>query len=273
MLRQIFMILLLFAISINGQYQVEYNEINGELTEYDKYEKDFGRYDGYEIPLYENETVNFIVYSEKFSPKLVFVTPNGNVFRQAQSNNREFASLFTTVNETGEWLLYVIGDSSAVGNYVLQYALASPNTIKLNDDANVCNIINYISAHSNAYFLLLENISDIKKSLEKTDDYVDVFFDEESGTFVIKLYEGNDFKYSETLLKDITSKVGNCISKSWSVKNENWKNINDYRVLFNSFVEDTNPRSRFIRIEFYDLINSKNKFTGNYVVQIVIGKN
>ena len=79
-----FLILLLCQTGILfGQYEVEFNEIKGTLSKSDEYKKDFGRYDGYQVPLYKGEAVNFVAYSEKFMPRLFFVTPAGKVFKQS----------------------------------------------------------------------------------------------------------------------------------------------------------------------------------------------
>ncbi len=272
MIKHILVLILLSSVTYYAQFEVEYNEIKGELTSTDKYESGFGRYDGYEIPLYENESVNFVVYTDSFFPKLVFVTPQGNVFRQTQLRNDGVASLITTVNESGNWLLYVLGDSTALGSYTLQYAFASSNSVSLHKDSDYCTILDYLTAHSKAYFLLLENITEVKSILKNLYTSSDAFLDEESGAFVLKIYEGNDLKYSDSLMDEITDKTSKCIEKSWHSSKENKKTVNDYKVRTNSFVENIKEKERFIRIELFDLTNSKEKFLGNYVLQIVIGR-
>lgn len=274
MINKIFTALfLVFSYTVTAQFEVEFNEINGSLTQADKFEKDFGRYDGFEIPLYENEAVNFVVYSEIFLPKLIFVSPSGSVFRQAQAGGNRVASIIASIPETGEWLLYVVGDSSAIGNYLLQYALASSNSTGLPKEADFCTTINFLTVHSKAYFLLLENIDEIKEKFVKLENALDTFFDEENGSFVVKLYEGNDLTKAELVVKNMTEELSKCVEKQWNAKNESWKNLDDFRIKTNAFIEQTNEKERFVRVELYDLKKSKQKFTGDYVVQFVIGKN
>ena len=178
------------------QFQVDFNEIQGELTSKDLYKKDFGRYHGYEIELYEGEAINFVVYTKNFQPSIAFVNPNGEIYQQSSRNDKGYANIVTIVPKSGNWVLYVIGDQSSRGSYTLQSAIAEPNSLSLDKDADFCITLNFLLAHSNAYFFLLEN-SLSGKQLVKMNGAVDSFLDEESGSYNAVFYDGNDIFLGE----------------------------------------------------------------------------
>jgi hypothetical protein len=199
----LFVFLSFYSANIFGQFDVEYNEINGSLTKTDEFKKELGRYDGYEIPLYEGEAVNLIVYSEKFSPRLIFVTPGGNIYKQASSGTSKIASIISTVNESGNWILYVVGDSAATGDYTFQYSFASKNSLILPVQHDFCTSLQFVVAHAKAYFLLMENPVDAKTAFVKINNAVDAFIDESDGAYTAKMYEGNNLAEAEKIYNQI----------------------------------------------------------------------
>lgn len=255
-----------------AQFEVEFNEMNGELTKNDKYEEGFGRYDGFQIPLYSGETVNFVVYAETFSPKIVFVTPKGNVYRQTASTGN-IASIITTVPEDGEWLLYIVGDANAIGKYTLQYALAASNSIKIPTDSDFCTSLNFVIAHAKAYFLLLENSFDSQKPFIKLTNSKDAFIDDADASYNAVFLETNDIKEAEKLYKQLVDQVSVCVDKEWSKNVSGWQKIEDYKVMSTQFKERVKEKERFVNVMLLDLRGSKQKFLNDYTVQIIINRN
>ena len=257
-------LLLIASNTAFGQFDVEFNEIKGTLTKSDEFKKEFGRYDGYEIPLYEGEAVNFVAYSDNFSPRLIFVSPKGKIFKQSSSSSSNVATIITSVNESGEWILFVVGDSSATGNYTFQYAFASKNSVQLPPDADFCTTLNFVTAHAKAYFLLLENPIDSKNTFVKLNGSLDSYIDESDGSYTSKMYEGNNLAEAEKVFKDYSENVGKCLDKSWVRKSESWVSVEDYKVQSVLYTEPVKTKERLVLVALQDLSNSKQKFTGNY---------
>ena len=139
------------------KFQVDYNEIKGELTTKDQFKKDFGRYKGFEIELYEGELVNFVVFSKSFQPGIALVNPQGEIFKQSPGDGNGYANIITSVPISGDWIVYVVGKGNSSGKYQFQTSIAEPNALALDSTADFCTSLEFLIAHSNAYFYLLEN--------------------------------------------------------------------------------------------------------------------
>lgn len=251
----VFMILLTrldLAQEKQQKFQVDFNEIKGELTSKDLFKKDFGRYDGYEIELFEGEAVNFVVYSKEFQPGLAFVNPKGEIFQQSAANNKSYANIITTIPTSGSWILYVIGNEKSSGSYTLQTAIAEPAALSLNSSADFCVTLDFLLAHSNAYFFLLENPAFAKKQLVKLNDAIDAFIDEEDGSYNATYYDGNELSEAEAAFKNISEKVKGCTGKNWQMKSSNWKRVEDYKEKSVTFTEKRNEKTRYITVAIYD---------------------
>lgn len=271
--KYIVLFILLVSNLSYAQFEVEFNETKGSLTLSDNLKPEFGRYDGYRIPLYKGETVNFIVFSEKFNPGLIFVTPQGDVFKQSDKTTPGFASIITDITEDGEWILYVVGDSSSVGEYQFQYAIAGSNSVSLPADADFCTSLQFILAHSNAFFLLLENRYDSSNSFIKLKGAKDSFIDESDGSFTSVFLETDNLNEAEKLHKDLINSISSCLDKDWKSRSSDWRKNVDYRVKETVFTENIKDSNRVIKIELLDLRGSKEKFLSDYAVQVVINKN
>lgn len=266
------LVMLFFTIKLTAQYEIEFNEIKGSLNLEDKYSKDLGRYDGFEIPLYKDETVNFIVQAENFIPKIIFVTPAGNVYKQSISSRSNFASLLTTVNESGDWILYIVGDSLAEGNYTLQYSFASQNSLKYKNDLDFCSSLDFILSHAKAYFLLLESVEVLNGSFVKLNGSIDSFIDEADGSYSAKMFESNSLSEAEKIYGEYSSRIAKCLGSSYQKKSQNWVEVEDYKMKSTLFTEKTTDKERLVLVTIKDLSKSKYKFTGNYVVQILVSR-
>lgn len=266
---KIFIVILILCFqNLFAQFAVEFNEVKGTLNSSDKFKSGFGRYDGYEIALYKGEAVNFVVYSDKFQPRLAFVSQKGEVYKQSYADQNNVASLIASVPEEGEWILYVIGDSSASGSYTFQYALASANSVTLPAEADFCTRIKFIAEHAKAYFLLFENSFDSQQPFVKLEGSLDTFLDED-GSYNSVLYEGDNLKEAEKIVRELSSNISRCLGKSWQKKTLQWSNEEDYKVKSEIFsVSEEKPRE--IKINLLDLKNSQQKFTGDYKVILSI---
>ncbi|MBI1939599.1 MAG: hypothetical protein HYS25_15930 [Ignavibacteriales bacterium] len=271
MISKIFFVILISILcsqNLSAQFAVEFNEVKGTLNSTDKFKSGFGRYDGYEITLYKGEAVNFVVYSDKFQPRLAFVSQKGEVYKQSNGDQNNVASLIASVPEEGEWILYVAGDSTASGSYTFQYAFASANSISLSADADFCSRIKFIAEHAKAYFLLFENSFDSQQPFVKLEGSLDTFLDED-GSYNSVLYEGNNIKEAEKIVRELSNNISKCLGKSWQKKTSQWIGEEDYKVKTELFsVSEEKPRE--VKVNLLDLKNSRQKFTGDYKVVLTI---
>lgn len=252
-----------------SQFQIDFNEIKGELTSKDSYKKDFGRYDGYEIELYEGEAINFAAYTKDFQPSLALVNSKGEIFQQSTKNDKGYANIVAIVPKSGNWVIYVIGDEKAQGSYTLQSAIAEPNSLSLNENADFCTSLDFLLAHSNAYFFLLENTLS-GKQLTRLNGSVNSFIDEESGSYNAVFYSGNDKDKAEILFKNIFSKTKECIDNTWQEKSSDWQKVEDYKENKINLTEQTSVRPRIINICIQDFENSRQRQTNRFVVYVEI---
>ncbi|NJD23651.1 MAG: hypothetical protein FIA82_13455 [Melioribacter sp.] len=252
--------------------QVDFNEIKGELTAKDLYKKDFGRYDGYEIELFEGEAVNFVVYTQKFQPSLALVNSKGEIFKQSDRNDKGYGNIVTTIPVSGKYVLYVVGSDNSFGSYVLQTAIAEPNALTLDSTSDFCNTLDFLLAHSIAYFFLLENPNLATQQLVKLNDAQDAFIDEDDGSYNASFYTGNELQKAEALFKSLTNKIKLCTDKEWKMKSTGWLAIEDSREKTFTFTENVKDRPRYIVIGLFDYAGSKQKYKNNYSLEVKINR-
>jgi hypothetical protein len=225
-----FTLLILFITSAfvvaQTQSGVEYDEIDGKLTTSDKFKKDFGRYKGFELPLNKGEMANFAIFSDKFSPKLVLVEPNGKIYKQSGSAQKGMTSILTEIPVSGEWILYVIGGATDSGDFKLRYAFAVPENLKSqNSDMDFCSTLNYLIPHANAYFLMLQ-AQYLNNSIPQFPSSLSSFIDNASGSYVNIFFRSNVKVLAEGQLISIRDQIINCL-QDWKVKNSDWKRIDE----------------------------------------------
>jgi len=254
------------------KFQVDFNEINGELTDKDLYKKDFGRYDGYEIELFEGEAVNFVVYTQKFQPSLALVNSKGEIFKQSDRNDKGYGNIVTTVSASGKYVLYVIGSENSFGNYILQTAIGEPNALLFNSASDFCTTLDFLLAHSVAYFFLLENPNLPTQQLVKLNDAVGAFIDEEDGSYKANYYSGNELQKAEPIFKNIVDKIKLCLSNDWKMKISEWKKTEDYKEKLVTFTENIKVKPRYVVVGLYDYTGSNQKYKNNYSVEVGINR-
>jgi len=261
-----------YAQEKSQKIQVDFNEIKGELTAKDLYKKDFGRYDGYEIELFEGETVNFVVYTQKFQPSLALVNSKGEMFKQSDRNDKGYGNIVTTVPVSGKYVLYVVGTENSFGSYVLQTAIAEPNALTLDSTSDFCNTLDFLIAHSIAYFFLLENPNLATQQLVKLNDAQDAFIGEEDGSYNATFYTGDDLQKAENVFKTLNDKTKLCVEKNWQVKSTNWQKVEDYKEKSVSYTENIKDKPRYIKIGIYDFTSSKQSNRTKYSVGFEVNR-
>ena len=254
------------------KFQVDFNEIKGELTSKDLFKKDFGRYDGYEIEFFEGEAVNFVVYTQKFQPSLALVNSKGEIFKQSDRNDKGYANIVTKILGSGKYVLYVIGSENSFGNYILQTAIAEPNALSLDNSSDFCTTLDFLLAHSIAYFFLLENPNLATQQLVKLNDAIDAFIDEEDGSYKAYFYNGDELQKADPVFKNIVDKIKLCLSNDWKIKTSDSKKAEGYKEKLVTFTENVKERPRYINVGLYDYTGSNQKYKNNYSVEVGINR-
>lgn len=267
-------LLSLFVLITNlfaQQFNVEYQKIEGDLTSRDLLKDNFGRYDGYSMPMIENEAAYFIVYAEDFSPSLVLINPKNELYQQVSAKGEDYISMGILVPESGDWILYVVGDSTARGSYLLQYAFADSTSLFLNSDAEFCTGINYLLAHSNAYFLFPQTFP-TEKPIFKFKNSVDAFINGDDASYNSVCYEGDKKVDAEKKYNDMIENVTSCIPKNWKQKkgSETIDGTGTEKYVTWSEPVNNNPRSIKVALVEYSEENSSTEYLNKYSVDLTI---
>ncbi|OGU62677.1 MAG: hypothetical protein A2V66_04300 [Ignavibacteria bacterium RBG_13_36_8] len=267
-------VMLIVPFILYGQkklYNIEFQKTTGELTSKDLYKENFGRYDGYKIPLNEGERVHFLVYTEQFVPSLVFVNPTGQTLAEDRDKDDEYATIQTLIPQSGEWILYVIGDENSRGDYYLQYGIAGASLFSIDADVDFCSEIDFLMAHAVSYFIFLGE-NNPEKPLFKIDSATDAYIDGHDASYNAVLYDGESLSKAEDIYESLVSKVKNCINNKWKLSNREWMKVNDYKEKYFLITENTTDEPRYIRVSLSDFTYSENHYQNKFLVDLIIGK-
>lgn len=223
-------ILFSFLLSITSLFAqqpvnyVEYDMVQGKLEESDQYKKEFGRYDGFQVYLNKGEFVYFSVFSEEFNPSIILVSPNKENFKENQSQGTGFASIRTTVPETGEYFVYVIGTANSKGNYFYQYAFADSAALVV-PEKEFCAEIKYVIKHSDAYFLFLQE-DDSLFTISNTEE---AFIDGNDGSYNAVILTSADKSEIEKKYIEERLRLKSCLGENWAEYKNEWQPVEDYK--------------------------------------------
>ena len=197
-------------------YSVEYNEVKGSLKSSDKYKKDFGKYHGFELPLYEGEKANFALFSSDFNGRLVLVDPKGKVYKQSGEARDGMVSVLTEIPISGDWILYVVGGKNDTGEFALRYAFAASNSLNISSNMDFCSSLNFLIAHAAAHFMIfpVEQLNGSGMELLGRNGKAEI--DEKDGALNIIIYEGADENRAKTSFNDTYNRITNCIG-DWNI--------------------------------------------------------
>ena len=276
LLKRSMILLLLFITTLKlsaqeNNYQIEFQKMTGALTKSDLFKSGFGRYDGYEIEFHEGERVHFLVYTEHFIPSMVFVSPDGKTYQQDIEKNDEYATIQTKINQSGEWVLYILADESSFGEYYFQYGIAEQNLFFINENSNFCEELDFLLAHSIAYFIFLGG-EDSDDSILKINGATDAYIDGHDASYNARLYDGNSLEDAQRMVDYMVNEVKNCIPAKWKVNERGWMKVRDYREKYTIITENISKEPRFVRIGLLDFRDSPEHNQNNFLVDIAIGR-
>ena len=251
-------------------YSVEYSEVRGSLKSSDKYKKDFGKYHGFELPLYEGEKANFALFSSDFSGRLVLVDPKGKVYKQSGEARDGMASVLTEIPISGDWILYVVGENNDTGEFALRYAFASSSSLNISSNMDFCSTLNFLIAHAAAHFMMLPVEQLNESGIELLGRNGKGEIDEKDGALNITIYEGADENRAKTSFNDTYNKIINCIG-DWNSSELYSKGEKGEDILYGkTFSEKGNKNGTKVIIKMIRKSDSKNLNTMSYKVSIIL---
>ncbi len=271
-----FLLLLILVITsgtlpAQSEFQVEFYKSKGELTKNDLYKRDFGRYKGFEIPVNKGEAGNFVVFSKSFRPSLILTDEKGNIVKQSPGRDENTVLLSAVFPSGGNYVLFIVADSSARGAYEFQYGFAAGNSITLEPGAGFKKGMHFLLEHSKAYFLFFENPLDGKESFYKLDGASEVRIDTD-GSYNALFLKGDDLNSAQVVFSETAAKAGGVFDSGWKRENSDWKQNGNVREKFVLFKERTSDEPRSVKISLFDFSKARDKYPFNYGVSLIISK-
>jgi hypothetical protein len=264
-IKYFFFIILLFLttnclIYAQTDFQVEFYKSKGVLGKADLYKKDFGRYKGFEIPANKGEAGSFVVYSPNFRPSLFLTDPKGNIVKQAPSRDQNTVLLSVLFPEGGNYILFLVADSTSTGEYEFQYSFASEKSLTLSPDADFKTAIAYLTEHAKSYFLFFENPVEGKNSFYKLNGAADVSV-ERDGSYSAVFYKGDEINAANMVF-----------DRNWKKETSEWVKNKNISEKFLQYKEKTGDEARIIKLSLFDFSKAKDSYRFSYGVSLTISK-
>ncbi len=146
---------LIILINLQAQtynFGTHSSTLKGELTKDDVFEKDFGRFDAYELQMEEGDFI-IMKLTADFFPLMTVVSPSSEYKIAFPNDSNPEVILTQEIDETGLWQIYIAGDSTDYGNHSLKLCYVSKETRELPANASNCDLVNFFLAHSETNFV------------------------------------------------------------------------------------------------------------------------
>ena len=160
MLKRIFIFLFIGFTSIlfsqEYNFSTHFSVLEGELTSDDVFEKDFGRFDVYELQMEEGDILRLKLIAE-FFPLMIINSPSSEYKMAFPKDNNPFVTFEQEIDESGLWYIYVTGDSLDFGSHSLELCYISSDCKEIPSDADFITLVNFFLAHSETNFDFLKD--------------------------------------------------------------------------------------------------------------------
>ncbi len=230
-LKMIFLLFLLTSIIYaQTDMRVEKFDIDGTLTVNDPISEDLGRINAVQFNFNEGDKF----YSEltaDFFPMLVLVAPSGEYNIRYPEKGERSAIFDETIKESGQWLLYIVGDSSDTGNYHLMNIYASASSLQFNDSLSFCEKLQLLLLHDKANFYFLrgnptdEEAQSWEAKIAISDLGKGMIYGSDMSAYKNLLFKTDVKELSEEKMNDFSSKIENCLSSDWEKIEGKWQNL------------------------------------------------
>jgi hypothetical protein len=223
MFKQIFLTFLLgftsVLISQEYNFSTHFSVLEGELTSDDVFEKDFGRFDVYELPMEEGDILRLKLTAE-FFPLMIINSPSSEYKMAFPEDNKSFVTFEQEIDESGLWYIYVTGDSLDSGSHSLELCYISNDSKEVPSDANFIMLTEFFLAHSETNFAYLKG-----DGCELKDGKWDVKLDPK-GKYNLANITTNDevskltisFDLEENKFEEMATELKDSFKKSWNVR-------------------------------------------------------
>jgi hypothetical protein len=270
--KQLFLFFVIINVTLSAQtddYPVEYYEMTGELTGRDLFKDEFGRYDGFELPLNKDENAYFFVYSTEFNPSLILVSPDGTIYQQSVAQEGEFSTIRTPIPETGNWYIYVVSNSDEKGVYYFHYGFAGKSAIDLKKDADFCSKLNYLISHSKAHFVFLENPNH-KIELPVFKNSTDAIINSDDASYNTVIYDGTSFNRAIKIFTDFNKEIKLCLGEDWKTQFHDFVDVGDHREQSIEYTLKNNGQTKVLQLILADFRKTSERFYNDFAVVLVI---
>ncbi len=200
--------------------------LKGELTTEDIFEKDFGRFDAYELPMEEGDIIKMRL-TASFFPLMIIAAPSSEYKMAFPEDNNPSVIYQYEIDETGLWYIYIAGDSLDVGEHSLELCYVSKDTKEIPIEADFATLVKFFLAHSETNFFYLKDNDCTTKSgkwdveLESHGLYTSATIVSENSISVLTI----NFKSDINLFEDQTSVFKTDFKNAWNVRVNDSKGI------------------------------------------------
>lgn len=230
MFKKVFLFVMFGANFIVFSQQIKFDThsivLKGELTSEDIFEKDFGRFDAYELPMEEGDIIKMRL-TASFFPLMIVAAPSSEYNMAFPKDNNPAVVYQQEIDESGLWYIYIAGDSLDIGEHSLELCYVSKNTREIPEDADFATLVEFFLAHSNTDYFYLKNNGDEIKSGKW-----DVELDSHSKYKSAKIVSKNNisvltinFEFSKNLFEEQASKLKKDFGKTWNFRMNKSKDL------------------------------------------------
>ena len=272
----IYFFMIVFSISLTAQNKVRVEEfvINGSLKTNDPVSAGLGRINAIKLNLKVGDRL-YSKLTADFVPLLVLVPPSG-VYKITYPDEKTFAATFNgIIDEPGQWLIYIVGDSTATGNYTLVNKYASVGSMNFNNSLDYCDRVKLLLSHEKAHFFFLKGkeIDDSgiwKSKLNLENDVNAEIYGNANEYFKTSLLKSSNYKTSNEEFNYIADNIAKCIGPGWTKRENDWHNVlgndnvSEKIILF----AEKGSAKRYFKIILSK--NTKPKGALNYTINLII---
>lgn len=272
----VYLFMLVLSVSLMAQNNVRVEEfiINGSLKVDDPISAGLGRINALKLNLKVGDRLYSKLIAD-FVPLLVLVPPSG-VYKITYPDEKTFAATYNgIIDEPGQWLIYIVGDSTATGNYTLVNKYASVASMNFNSTLDYCDRVNLLLSHEKAHFFFLKgkeiDDSGIWKSKLNLENNISAeIYGNANEYFKTMILKSSNYKSSNDEFDYIVNSIEKCIGSGWTKKENDWHNVlgNDNVSEKIMLFAEKGSDKRYFKIILSK--NTKPKGTVEYTINLII---
>lgn len=223
----VFIFSIFTILSAQNAARVEKFIINGELKANDPISAELGKINAIQLNFSKGDRFYSHLEAE-FVPMLVLVPPSGEYIVKYPDVETLSAVFDDKINESGQWLLYIVGDSLDTGEYTLTNKYASAEAMQFSAK-DFCGVINYLMLHLKSDFHFIKG----KEIDEEVEWNSKITFPNsinsrisgiDNSMYKSLLFEGKLKETAADKFNSINLALKNCLP-DFNIDEKNWKSI------------------------------------------------